>query len=165
MRLLWSRHASGMLVGVRIIAGSLGSRRLELRRACYPAHQRPSARDLFQCADARIEGAVFLICMRARARWGWRRSVAGGSGGVCGAGTDGAEGFTRQFGEAGDYGEIPHSWLRCGSFSAPGRRGRSKREQYEVVFLDPPWDAAEEYAATLGLLGGAATGLLGEGRW
>jgi 16S rRNA G966 N2-methylase RsmD len=35
-----------------------------------------------------------------------------------------------------------------------------KRERYEVVFLDPPYDAAEEYAATLGLLGGSALGLL-----
>jgi 16S rRNA (guanine966-N2)-methyltransferase len=30
-----------------------------------------------------------------------------------------------------------------------------------VVFLDPPYDAAEEYAATLGLLGGAACGIAG----
>jgi 16S rRNA (guanine(966)-N(2))-methyltransferase RsmD len=35
-----------------------------------------------------------------------------------------------------------------------------KREQYEVLFLDPPYDAAGEYAATLGLLGGSAAGLL-----
>ncbi len=38
-----------------------------------------------------------------------------------------------------------------------------KREQYEVLFLDPPYDAAEEYAATLGLLGGSAAGLLADG--
>jgi 16S rRNA (guanine(966)-N(2))-methyltransferase RsmD len=38
-----------------------------------------------------------------------------------------------------------------------------KPEHYEVVFLDPPYDAASEYAATLGLLGGAAAGLLGAG--
>ena len=31
---------------------------------------------------------------------------------------------------------------------------------FDVVFLDPPYDAAQEYAATLGLLGGAASGLL-----
>jgi 16S rRNA G966 N2-methylase RsmD len=35
--------------------------------------------------------------------------------------------------------------------------------KFDVVFIDPPWDAAEEYAATLGLLGGSAAGLLGEG--
>jgi 16S rRNA G966 N2-methylase RsmD len=38
-----------------------------------------------------------------------------------------------------------------------------KRERYEVVFLDPPWDAAAQYAATLGLLGSSASGLLADG--
>jgi 16S rRNA (guanine(966)-N(2))-methyltransferase RsmD len=37
-----------------------------------------------------------------------------------------------------------------------------KPERYEVLFLDPPYDAAQEYASTLGLLGGAARGLLAE---
>jgi 16S rRNA (guanine966-N2)-methyltransferase len=31
---------------------------------------------------------------------------------------------------------------------------------FDVVFLDPPYDAASEYAATLELLGGSAAGLL-----
>jgi 16S rRNA (guanine(966)-N(2))-methyltransferase RsmD len=34
---------------------------------------------------------------------------------------------------------------------------------FDVVFLDPPYDAAAEYVATLGLLGGGAAGLLAEG--
>ena len=34
---------------------------------------------------------------------------------------------------------------------------------FDVVFLDPPYDALQEYAATLGLLGGDAAGLLAEG--
>jgi len=38
-----------------------------------------------------------------------------------------------------------------------------KTEQYEVLFLDPPYDAAAEYATTLNLLGGAAAGLLAAG--
>jgi 16S rRNA (guanine(966)-N(2))-methyltransferase RsmD len=38
-----------------------------------------------------------------------------------------------------------------------------KPEKNEVVFLDPPYDAAEEYAITLGLLGGTATGILAAG--
>jgi 16S rRNA (guanine966-N2)-methyltransferase len=41
------------------------------------------------------------------------------------------------------------AFLRSGANSAP------KREHYEVVFLDPPYDAAAEYEVTLGLLGGA----------
>lgn len=32
--------------------------------------------------------------------------------------------------------------------------------KFDLVFLDPPYDAAAEYTATLGLLGGSATGLL-----
>ena len=34
---------------------------------------------------------------------------------------------------------------------------------FDVVFLDPPYDAATEYEATLGALGGAVAGLLAEG--
>jgi 16S rRNA (guanine966-N2)-methyltransferase len=34
---------------------------------------------------------------------------------------------------------------------------------FDVVFLDPPYDAAAEYAATLGLLGGDAKSLLAVG--
>ncbi|MGC1463481.1 MAG: 16S rRNA (guanine(966)-N(2))-methyltransferase RsmD [Terracidiphilus sp.] len=34
---------------------------------------------------------------------------------------------------------------------------------FDVIFLDPPYDAAEQYSATLGLLGGASAGLLAEG--
>jgi 16S rRNA (guanine966-N2)-methyltransferase len=38
-----------------------------------------------------------------------------------------------------------------------------KPGQHEVLFLDPPYDAASEYAATLGQLGGANTGILTPG--
>ena len=36
-------------------------------------------------------------------------------------------------------------------------------ERYDVVFLDPPYDADHEYEATLGVLGGTAAGLLADG--
>jgi 16S rRNA G966 N2-methylase RsmD len=49
------------------------------------------------------------------------------------------------------------TWMRRASSADP------KPERYEVLFLDPPYDAAEEYAATLGLLGGSAAGLLADG--
>jgi len=44
------------------------------------------------------------------------------------------------------------------------RRGRPQGSAtpFDVVFLDPPYDAAEEYALALGLLGGGASGLLAE---
>jgi 16S rRNA (guanine(966)-N(2))-methyltransferase RsmD len=39
-------------------------------------------------------------------------------------------------------------FLRAASEAGP------KRERYDIVFLDPPYEAAEEYEATLGFLGG-----------
>jgi 16S rRNA G966 N2-methylase RsmD len=35
--------------------------------------------------------------------------------------------------------------------------------RFDVVFLDPPYDAASEYAATLELLGGPLAGALADG--
>ena len=35
--------------------------------------------------------------------------------------------------------------------------------RFDLVFLDPPYDAADEYAAVLGLLGGSAAGILDAG--
>jgi 16S rRNA (guanine966-N2)-methyltransferase len=38
----------------------------------------------------------------------------------------------------------------------------SPAAKFDLVFLDPPYDAAQEYAATFGLLGGAASALLAD---
>jgi 16S rRNA (guanine966-N2)-methyltransferase len=45
------------------------------------------------------------------------------------------------------------------------RRVRPEKSlmHFDVVFLDPPYEAAEEYAMALGLLGGTASTLLAEG--
>jgi 16S rRNA (guanine(966)-N(2))-methyltransferase RsmD len=37
---------------------------------------------------------------------------------------------------------------------------RPQPQRFGLVFLDPPWDLADEYSLTLGLLGDACTGLL-----
>jgi 16S rRNA (guanine(966)-N(2))-methyltransferase RsmD len=42
---------------------------------------------------------------------------------------------------------------------------RGAEEAFGVIFLDPPYEEAEEYAGTLGLLGGACAGLVAEGGW
>jgi 16S rRNA G966 N2-methylase RsmD len=47
--------------------------------------------------------------------------------------------------------------------SADPKPAKSKSECYEVVFLDPPYDEAKEYAITLEMLGGAAQGILAPG--
>jgi len=53
------------------------------------------------------------------------------------------------------------SFLRRAAVAGPAaNRGQAA---FEVVFLDPPYDAAQEYAATLGLLGGADAEMLTPG--
>ena len=42
-------------------------------------------------------------------------------------------------------------------------RPESAAMRFDVVFLDPPYEAEEEYAMALGSLGGAVVGLLAEG--
>ena len=43
------------------------------------------------------------------------------------------------------------------------RGPRSNAAEFNIVFLDPPYDAAGEYEAVLGLLGGAAAAFLAPG--
>jgi 16S rRNA (guanine966-N2)-methyltransferase len=153
-----------MLVDVRIIAGSLGSRRLEAPPGLATRPTSDRLREtLFNVLAPRIEGAAFL-------------DLYAGSGAV------GMEALSRGAAQV-EFVEREPAALKVlrGNLERLGivagfhihavvvgaflRRAAEapKRERYEVVFLDPPWDAAEEYAATLGLLGGSAAGLLGAG--
>jgi 16S rRNA (guanine(966)-N(2))-methyltransferase RsmD len=47
--------------------------------------------------------------------------------------------------------------------STDPKPANSKSERYDVVFLDPPYEEAKEYAITLELLGGPAQGILAPG--
>jgi 16S rRNA (guanine(966)-N(2))-methyltransferase RsmD len=54
--------------------------------------------------------------------------------------------------------------VQSGSVKAFLERLRPDRASgFDLVFLDPPYDAAQEYAGTLGLLGGEAIGALAPG--
>jgi 16S rRNA (guanine(966)-N(2))-methyltransferase RsmD len=156
-----------MLVSVRIIAGSFRSRRLEAPAGLATRPTSDRLREtLFNVLAARIAGAAFL-------------DLYAGSGAV------GIEALSRgaarvEFVERAPAalkvlrGNLERLGLRAGfrihaaavgaflrrAAAASKPEPREKRERYEVVFLDPPYDAAEEYAATLGLLGGSALGLL-----
>lgn len=54
-------------------------------------------------------------------------------------------------------------WLRKPEKGPATSSERTRSQTFDLVFLDPPYDAAEDYAITLGLLGGAAGGLLNTG--
>ena len=54
--------------------------------------------------------------------------------------------------------------VHAGSVNTFLRRGHTGTPpQFDLVFLDPPYDADEEYEASLGLLGSAASSLLAPG--
>jgi len=150
---------------MRIIAGSLRSRTLAAPPGLATRPTSDRLREtLFNVLAPRIKGAAFL-------------DLYAGSGAV------GMEALSRgavsvDFVEKAPAalkvlrGNLERLGLTAGfqihaaSVSAFLRRAASAgsmRERYEVVFLDPPYDLAREYAVTLGLLGDSAAGLLGDG--
>ena len=146
---------------MRIIAGTYRSRPLEA-----PAGQatRPTSdrlrETLFNVLAPRIQGAAFL-------------DLYAGSGAV------GMEALSRgaarvEFVERAEpalkvlranlvrLGLTAGFRVQAASVGAVLRRMKPGAA-FDLVFLDPPYDAAAEYAATLGLLGGTASGLLAPG--
>ncbi len=164
-----------MLEVVRIIAGSLRSRTLQ---APPGASTRPTSdrlrETLFNVLAPRIEGVAFLdlyagsgaVGMEALSRGAARVEFVERAPAALKVLRVNLErlgisaGFRVHACAVGAF-------LRRATVSKPENhekpeRCKAVREQYEVIFLDPPWDDAEEYVATLGLLGGLATGLLAE---
>src|ERR1035441_8370256 len=154
-----------MLECVRIIAGSLRSRTLEAPPGLTTRPTSDRLREtLFHVLAPRIQGAAFL-------------DLYAGSGAV------GIEALSRgaarvEFVEQAPkalkalQGNLERLGLSAGfrihasavgAFLRRASAAGAKQERYEVVFLDPPWDAAAQYAATLGQLGGSAAGLLAPG--
>lgn len=150
---------------MRVIAGTYRSRVL---KAPPGLATRPSSdrlrETLFNVLAARLEGASFL-------------DLYAGSGAV------GIEALSRGAARVAFVERAPaaltvlranleslslHSTARVhavsvGAFLRRGTAARTHPDRYDIAFLDPPYDAAGEYEATLGLLGGAAAGLLGDG--
>jgi 16S rRNA (guanine966-N2)-methyltransferase len=146
---------------MRVIGGVYRSRTLQ---APAGAATRPSSdrlrETLFNVLAPRIEGARFL-------------DLYAGSGAV------GIEALSRGAAEAVFVERAPPALkalranlarlgMKEGAQVAPGSvaaflRKPEEAARFDLVFLDPPYDAAGEYAAALGLLGGAAAGVLAVG--
>jgi 16S rRNA (guanine(966)-N(2))-methyltransferase RsmD len=149
---------------MRIIAGSLRSRTLDAPPGLATRPTSDRLREtLFNVLAPRIEGASFL-------------DLYAGSGAV------GIEALSRGASTVTFVERAPTALrvlranlarlgLSAGFHIHPGSVGAflrraaagPKRERHEVVFLDPPYDAAPVYADALGLLGGASAGLLAPG--
>jgi 16S rRNA (guanine(966)-N(2))-methyltransferase RsmD len=145
---------------MRIIAGTLRSRTLEAPAGLATRPTSDRLREtLFNVLTPRIQGASFL-------------DLYAGSGAV------GMEALSRGSARVDFVERAPAALkvlranldklgLRAGFGIHAAAVGaflrKSQAEGFDLVFLDPPWDAEAEYAATLGLLGGAAAGLLATG--
>ena len=149
---------------MRIIAGTLRRRTLEAPAGLATRPTSDRLREtLFNVLAPRMEGARFL-------------DLYAGSGAVgIEAVSRGAENVVLVERAAPALkvlrGNLAKLGLRVGvrveavSVGAFLRRVRPENSamHFDVVFLDPPYEAADEYATTLGLLGGDAAGLLAGG--
>jgi 16S rRNA (guanine966-N2)-methyltransferase len=146
---------------MRIIAGSFRSRSLEAPAGLATRPTSDRLREtLFNVLAPRIQGAYFL-------------DLYAGSGAV------GLEALSRAAAHV-DFVERAEPALRVlranlarlgltAGFKIHGEgvgsvlRKMKPGTAYDLVFLDPPYDAAQEYETTLRLLGGAAASLLAAG--
>lgn len=152
-----------MLDSVRIIAGKFRSRNLEAPPGVATRPTSDRLREtLFNVLAPRMEGAWFL-------------DLYAGSGAV------GLEAISRGAAHV-DLVEEAAGALKVlrGNFAKLGvktgyavheakvaaalrRLSQRAARQYDVVFLDPPYDAQTEYESTLAMLGGAGANLLAAG--
>jgi 16S rRNA (guanine966-N2)-methyltransferase len=178
-----------MLVGVRIIAGSLRSRTLE---APPGAATRPTSdrlrETLFNVIAPRIEGAAFLDLYAGSGAVGMEALSRGAAQvefverapaalkvlrgnlerlGIrpgfrihaCAVGAT----LRRMVAASENAGDVVSHPSRKNKDAARVGHPADTGVKFDLIYLDPPWDDAREYAATLGLLGGSAAGLLGAG--
>ena len=146
---------------MRIIAGEFRSRTLEAPAGLATRPTSDRLREtLFNVLSARIAGAKFLDLYAGSGAVGME-ALSRGAASVefverAPAALAVMRGNLARLGLTAGFrihGVGVGAWLRR---MKPGTA-------FDLVFLDPPYDAAEEYAVALGLLGGAAVGVLAQG--
>jgi 16S rRNA (guanine(966)-N(2))-methyltransferase RsmD len=153
---------SCMLNCVRIIAGSLRSRSLAAPPGLATRPTSDRLREtLFNVLSPRIEGAAFLDLYAGSGAVGIEALSRGASRVEFIEKAPAALKILRgNLEKLGVVSGVRIHAVSVGAFLRRAVEAAAIGDQHDVVFLDPPWDAANEYATTLELLGGAATGLL-----
>jgi len=162
---------------MRIIAGSFRSRKLEAPAGLATRPTSDRLREtLFNVLSPRIEGARFLDLYAGSGAVGMESLSRGAASVVFVERAPAALVALRKnlatLGISEGFRIHPvsvKSWLSKPLRAAPLRgagfrsAGGGDSTAFDLVFLDPPYEAAEEYAVTLSLLGGAAAGLVALG--
>lgn len=147
---------------MRIIAGTLRSRTLEAPPGLATRPTSDRLREtLFNVLAPRMEGAAFLDLYAGSGAVGIEALSRGAAQVVFVERAPAALKVLR--GNLARLGITKGFHIQPGSVMAYLRRGRGSHAAFDVVFLDPPYDAVTEYAAVLGLLGGTAKELLAAG--
>jgi 16S rRNA (guanine(966)-N(2))-methyltransferase RsmD len=147
---------------MRIIAGEFRSRKLEAPAGLATRPTSDRLREtLFNVLAPRIEGAAFLDLYAGSGAVGIE-ALSRGAGSVVFVERAPA-GLAALRGNLDRLGLTAGFRIQSGSVGAWLRKASGGGATFDLVFLDPPYEAADEYAATLGMLGGDAAGLLAEG--
>lgn len=148
---------------MRIIAGRFGSRRLAAPagEATRPTSDR-LRETLFNVLAPRIAGIAFLDLYAGSGAVGIEALSRGAR---CAVFVERARAALKVL-----HGNLAQLGLSDGFRVQPGpvaaylrRVVDGDQSSFDLIFLDPPYEAGEEYAATLGLLGGAAARVLAAG--
>ncbi|MDR3776997.1 MAG: 16S rRNA (guanine(966)-N(2))-methyltransferase RsmD [Terracidiphilus sp.] len=152
---------------MRIIAGTLRSRSLQAPSGLATRPTSDRLREtLFNVLSPRIRGAAFLDLYAGSGAVGMEALSRGADRVTFVERAPAALAVLRA--NLTKLGLTAGFHIQSSSVGAYLRRAQtgSKAEKsaaFDVVFLDPPYDAAQEYAGTLNLLGAAQAGLLADG--
>ena len=148
---------------MRIIAGRFGSRRLAAPagEATRPTSDR-LRETLFNVLAPRLEGSAFLDLYAGSGAVGIEALSRGAARVTFVERAPAALKILRA--NLASLGPCSEFRIHAGAASAFLHRGYAGAPPaFDFIFLDPPYDMAQEYAATLGPLGGEAAGLLAAG--
>ena len=147
---------------MRIIAGEFRSRTLEAPAGLATRPTSDRLREtLFNVLAPRIKGAAFLDLYAGSGAVGIEAMSRGAARVVFVERAEAALKVLRK--NLDGLGILAGFLIQTGTAGAFLRRLAAGRGTgFDLVFLDPPYDAAEEYASTLGLLG-SSKGLLASG--
>lgn len=146
---------------MRVIAGKFRSRTLIAPRGLDTRPTSDRLREtLFNVLASRLEGVAFLDLYAGSGANGIEALSRGAECAVFVEKTSAAVSAIRKNLQTLGIGESGQ--LETRSAAASLKRLAEQGQRFNIVFLDPPYKAADEYALVLGLLGGECSSLLAD---